>query len=44
MGLDERDHVILDCCSEGLDREEQSHRRKFMLNYKKILYKAERER
>lgn len=44
MALDERDRVVLDCCAEGLDRDKQSHRRKFVLNYKKILYKAERER
>ena len=40
MALDHRDQVLLDCCAEGLDREKQSHRRKFILNYKKILYKA----
>lgn len=44
MGLDENDRVVLECCSAGLDREKQSYRRKFVLNYKKILYKAERER
>jgi predicted nucleic acid-binding Zn ribbon protein len=40
MALDHRDQVLLECCSEGLDKEKQSHRRKFILNYKKILYKA----
>lgn len=44
MGLDESDRVVLECCSLGLDKEKQSYRRKFILNYKKILYKAERER
>jgi hypothetical protein len=44
MSLDENERVALECCSEGLDREKQSYRRKFVLNYKKILYKTERER
>jgi hypothetical protein len=40
--LDSSERVELECCAAGLDKEKQSYRRKFMLNYKKILYKTER--
>jgi hypothetical protein len=35
--------LLLQCC-QGVDQEKQSYRRKFILNYKKILYKSDRER
>ncbi len=44
MWLDERESVVLECCTAGLEREKQSYRRKFMLNYRKLLYKTDRER
>jgi hypothetical protein len=44
MWLDEDMGVRLECCHPSLDKEKQSYRRKFVLNYKKMLFKSERER
>lgn len=43
MELGERG-VELECSCMGVPVEEQSYRRKFILNYKKILYKSDRDR